>query len=63
MDTFHVIGKLNLTILVGDFGIVELIKNVLCALFEFRRGFVHVSKDFATWKTYCFKFYLLSYIC
>jgi hypothetical protein len=47
MATFHVVGKLNLTILVGDFGVIEVIKNVLCAMFEFRRGSVHVSKDFA----------------
>jgi hypothetical protein len=45
MVTFHVIGKLDLTIMVGDFGVVEVIENVLCAMFTFRRGFVHVLME------------------
>ncbi len=45
MVTFHVIGKLDLTIMVGDFGVVEVIGNVLCAMFTFRRGSVHVLME------------------
>jgi hypothetical protein len=45
--TFHVVGKLDLTILVGDFGVVEVTENVLYAMFTFRRGYVHVPKEVA----------------
>jgi hypothetical protein len=45
MATFHVIGNLGLTILVADFGVNQVTKNVLCAMFMFQRGSLHVSKD------------------
>jgi hypothetical protein len=45
MATFNALGKLDLTILVSDFGVVQVIKNVLYAMLAFLRGFVHVSKD------------------
>ncbi len=47
MATFHVVGKLDLTILVGDFGVVKVIENVLCAMFTFPKGYVHVPKEVA----------------
>jgi hypothetical protein len=47
MTTFHHVGKLDLTILVGDFGVVEVSKHVLYAMFTFQRGFVHVPKEVA----------------
>jgi hypothetical protein len=45
MVAFHVIGKLNLTILVSDFGVVQVTKNIFCAMFALWRGFLHVFKD------------------
>ncbi len=45
MATFNVVGKPNLTILVFNFGLVQMTKNVLCAMFAFRQGSMHVSKD------------------
>jgi len=45
MATFHVVGKPKFTILVVDFGVVQVIENVLCAMFAFWQGSVHVSKD------------------
>jgi hypothetical protein len=45
MATFHVIGKLKLTILVFDFEVIQVTKNILYVMFVFRRGFVHVSED------------------
>jgi hypothetical protein len=45
MATFHDIGKPKLTILVFDSEVIQVIQNVLCAMFVFRGGFVHVSKD------------------
>jgi hypothetical protein len=45
MATFHAIGKPYLTILVFDFGVVKVTENILCAMFAFRWGFLHVSKD------------------
>jgi hypothetical protein len=45
MATFHVVGKPYFTILVSNSGVVQVIMNVLCAMFVFRQGFVHVPKD------------------
>jgi hypothetical protein len=45
MATFHVVGKPNLTILVSDFGVVQVIDNVLCVMFAFWRVSRHVYKD------------------
>jgi len=45
MATFHVVGKLDFTILVVDFGVIQVIKNFLCAMFVFWRGSFHVFKD------------------
>lgn len=45
MATFHVIGKPDLTILISDFGVVQVTKNILCVIFVFWQGSLHVSKD------------------
>jgi hypothetical protein len=45
MATLHVVGKPNFTILVSDFGVVQVIENVFYVMFTFWRGFLHVSKD------------------
>jgi hypothetical protein len=47
MATFHAEGKSNLTILVGDYGVVQVTKQCLCAMFGFQPNFMHVSKDAA----------------
>lgn len=45
MATFHVAGKPDLSILVSYSGVVKMIKNILCAMFAFRWGFLHDFKD------------------
>jgi hypothetical protein len=35
MVTFHAVGKANLTILVFDFGVVQMTENVFCAMLDF----------------------------
>jgi len=45
MTTFQAMGKLNLTILVSNFGIIQVIKNILYSMFAFRQGSLHISKD------------------
>jgi hypothetical protein len=45
MAIFHVVRKLDLTILVFYFGVVQMTYNVFCAMFVFWRGSVHVSND------------------
>jgi hypothetical protein len=45
MVTLHVVGKPDLTILVSNFGVVQVIKNVIYVMFSFRWGYVHVFKD------------------
>jgi hypothetical protein len=45
MAIFHVVGKPNLTILVSNSRVVQVTKNVLCVMFTFWRGFMHVFKD------------------
>ncbi len=42
---FHAVGKPNLTILVSNFVVLQMTENVLCAMFAFWQGFMHVSKD------------------
>jgi hypothetical protein len=45
MATFHVVGIPYLIILVSDFGVVQVIENVLCAMFTFRQRSMHIYKD------------------
>jgi len=45
MATIHVIGKLDLIILVSDSRIVQVTKNVFYAMFVFQWGSLHVYKD------------------
>jgi len=45
MVTFHVVRKPNLSILVFDIGIIQVTKNVLCAIFVFQWGSMHVSNN------------------
>jgi hypothetical protein len=45
MATFHALGKPYFTILVSNSRVVQVTMNVLCAMFVFRQGSVHVSKD------------------
>jgi hypothetical protein len=47
MAIFHVVGKPNFTILVGDSRVLQVIENVLCAMFVFQKRSMHVSKDVA----------------
>jgi hypothetical protein len=44
MVIFHAIKKPDLTILVSDFGVIQVIKNVFYAMFVFWQGFLHVSE-------------------
>jgi hypothetical protein len=46
MDTFHALGKSNLTILVSNFGVDQVVENIFCVKFVFWHGFLHVFKDF-----------------
>jgi hypothetical protein len=45
MATFHVKGKVDFTMLVGDEKFVQVTRKCLCAMFGFLLGLVHVSKD------------------
>jgi hypothetical protein len=45
MVTFHVVAKLDLTILVVDFRVVQMIENVFYAMFVFQRRSMHISKE------------------
>jgi hypothetical protein len=45
MATFHVEGKLELTILTDDFGIMHVNEKCLCAMFSFQPGTMHIFKD------------------
>jgi len=45
MATIHVIGKLDLIILVFDSRIVQVTKNVFYVMFVFQWGSLHVYKD------------------
>ncbi len=62
MATFHVVGKPNFTILVVDFGIVQVIKTILCAMFVFWWGSLHVFKDvsYAEYIILCFVYQVLN---
>jgi hypothetical protein len=44
MTTFHVEGKVELIVLVGDFGILHVINKCLGAMFGFHLGTFHVSQ-------------------
>jgi hypothetical protein len=45
METFCVEGKVDLTILVDDFGKTKVTKKCLLYMFGFQGGFIHVFKD------------------
>jgi hypothetical protein len=45
MATSHVEGKLELTIITDNFGIMHVIEKCLCAMFGFQLGTMHISKD------------------
>jgi hypothetical protein len=45
MATFYVEGKVDLMILVDDYGEAKVITKCLLYMFGFQRGFIHVSKD------------------
>jgi hypothetical protein len=44
MATFYVEGKVDLTILVDDFGNARVTKKCLLYMFNFQHGSIHVSK-------------------
>ncbi len=45
MTTFYTKGKVDLTILVDDFGNARVTKKCLSYMFGFQRGSIHVSRD------------------
>jgi hypothetical protein len=45
MATFHVIGRLELTIMVNDSRMTSVFKQCQCAMFLFQLGSLHISKD------------------
>jgi hypothetical protein len=45
MATFHAKDKVELIVLVDEFGILYVIKKCLCAMFDFHPRTIHVSKD------------------
>jgi hypothetical protein len=45
MATFHVLGCLNLTIIVDDLGTTSISKHCLCTMFMFQPRSLHISKD------------------
>jgi hypothetical protein len=45
MAIFHVVGKPNLTILVFNSWVVQMIENVFDAMFAFQQGSMHISRD------------------
>jgi hypothetical protein len=45
MATFHVEGKLELTIFTNGFGIMHVIEKCLFAMFGFQLGTMHISTD------------------
>jgi hypothetical protein len=49
MSIFHAIGKLDLTILVSNSRVVKMTENVFYAMFAFRQGSMHISKDVSYW--------------
>jgi hypothetical protein len=44
MATFYTKGKVDLTILVDDFGNARVTKKCLSYMFSFQRGSIHVSR-------------------
>jgi hypothetical protein len=45
MATFHVVGHLDLTIMVDALGTTFFFKQCLFTMFAFQLGFLHISKD------------------
>jgi hypothetical protein len=45
MVIFHAKGKVELTVLVDNLGILHVTKKCLCAMFGFHMRTIHVSKD------------------
>jgi len=45
MTTFYVEGKVDLTILIDDYGNVKVTDKCLLYMFGFQHGSIHVSKD------------------
>jgi hypothetical protein len=45
MATFYVEGKVDLIILVDDFGNAKALEKYLSYMFGFQHGSIHVSKD------------------
>lgn len=45
MATFHIVGQLDLSILLSYSKIVQVIENILCVMFSFRQRSMHVYKD------------------
>jgi len=44
MATFHVIGHLDLTIMVDELGTTTFFEHCFCAMFVFQLGSLHISK-------------------
>jgi hypothetical protein len=45
MTTFYVESKVDLMVLVDDYGNAKVIKKCLLYMFGFQHGSIHVSKD------------------
>jgi hypothetical protein len=45
MATFHVVGRLDLTIMVDDLGMTSVLEHYLYVMFVFQPSSLHVSKD------------------
>jgi len=45
MTTFYAEGKVDLTILIDDYGNVQVTNKCLLYMFGFQHGSIHVSKD------------------
>jgi len=45
MVTFHAKGNVEFIILTNEFGISQMIKKCLCAMFGLQPNTVHISKD------------------
>jgi len=44
MATFHAIGRLDLTIMVNELGMIIVFEHCFYAMFVFQPGFLHVLK-------------------
>jgi hypothetical protein len=45
MVTFHAKGNVELTIPTNEFGISQMTKKCLCAMFDLQSNTIHISKD------------------